>query len=140
MINKDPNHKHTYDAKGNMTCRSLEEKIDKKSGKPYIHHEGETHDHDHEKEDDHGHDHGSETVTWKAYFPAIISFVLLLTGILFEYIIKPAFFQSYIKLIWYIVVYIPIGLPVMKDAVKSITKGAFFSEFFLMSIATIGVQ
>ena len=27
MINKDPNHKHTYDAKGNITCCSLEEKI-----------------------------------------------------------------------------------------------------------------
>lgn len=26
----------------------------------------------------------------------------------------------------------------MKDAVKSISKGAFFSEFFLMSIATLG--
>jgi Cd2+/Zn2+-exporting ATPase len=140
MINKDPNHKHTYDAKGNMTCCSLEEKIDQKSGKPHNHHEGETHDHDHdhEGEDDHGHDHGSETVTWKAYLPAIISFVLVLTGILFEHIIKPAFFQGYVKLIWYIVAYIPVGLPVMKDAVKSIAKGAFFSEFFLMSIATIG--
>ncbi|MES2512883.1 MAG: heavy metal translocating P-type ATPase [Bacteroidota bacterium] len=140
MINKDPNHKHTYDAHGNMTCCSLEEKIDRKSGKPHIHHEGEKHDHDHEHEegDEDGHDHGSDTVTWKAYLPAIISFVLVLTGILFEHIIKPAFFKDYIKLVWYIVAYVPVGLPVMKDAVKSIAKGAFFSEFFLMSIATIG--
>ncbi len=140
MINKDPNHKHTYDAKGNMTCCSLEEKIDKKSGKPHIHNEGEEHDHDHEHEgeDEHGHDHGSETSTWKAYLPAIISFVLLAIGLAFEHLIKPAFFQSYVKLIWYIAAYLPVGLPVMKDAVKSIAKGAFFSEFFLMTIATIG--
>jgi Cd2+/Zn2+-exporting ATPase len=138
MINKDPNHKHTYDAKGNMTCCSLEEKIDKKSGKPHMHHEGEEHDHDHEEEGEHDHDHGSEPVTWKAYLPAIISFVLVLIGILFEHILRPTFFQSYVKLIWYIAAYIPVGLPVMKDAVKSIAKGAFFSEFFLMSIATIG--
>ena len=33
MINTDPNHKHTYDAQGNMTCCTLEEKIDAKTGK-----------------------------------------------------------------------------------------------------------
>lgn len=137
MINKDPNHKHTYDAQGRMTCCSLEEKIDKKSGKPHIHHEGETHDHDHEDGEDE-HDHGSEPATWKTYLPAMISFVLLAIGLAYEHLIKPVFFQGYIKLVWYLVAYIPVGLPVMKDAVKSIAKGAFFSEFFLMSIATIG--
>jgi Cd2+/Zn2+-exporting ATPase len=52
--------------------------------------------------------------------------------------IKPDFFQGYVSLWWYIIAYLPVGLPVMKDAVISISKGAFFSEFFLMSIATIG--
>jgi len=138
MINKDPNHIHTYDAKGNMTCCSLEEKIDSKTGKPHSHPEGESNEHEHDSENDEVHDHVSETATWKAYLPAIISFVLLLTGLAFEHFIKPSFFQGYVKLIWYIFAYIPVGLPVMKDAVKSIAKGAFFSEYFLMSIATIG--
>lgn len=123
MINTDPNHKHTYDAQGNMTCCSLEEKINAKT------------EHNHSDEDGHDHDHES---AWKEYLPAIISFVFLMTGLVFDYFIKPDFFKDYVRLVWYIVAYIPVGVPVMKDAVKSISKGAFFSEFFLMSIATLG--
>jgi len=137
MINKDPNHVHTYDAQGRMTCCSLEEKIDAKSGTPHIHKQ----DHDHDDEDGHDHDHehsNGEKPAWMQYAPAIVSFTLLLTGILFEQVFKPAFFEGTIKLIWYLVAYIPVGLPVMIDAGKSIAKGAFFSEFFLMTIATVG--
>lgn len=39
---------------------------------------------------------------------------------------------------WYLVAYIPVGLPVLKEAYESITKGDVFSEFFLMGIATVG--
>ena len=110
MINTDPNHKHTYDAQGNMTCCSLEEKINAKT------------EHNHSDEDGHDHDHES---AWKEYLPAIISFVFLMTGLVFDYFIKPDFFKDYVRLVWYIVAYIPVGVPVMKDAVKSISKGAF---------------
>ena len=127
MINTDPNHKHTYDAKGNMTCCSLEEKIDTKTGKPHSHDDGHDHEHDSENE-----------FAWKEYLPAIISFVLLMSGLIFDYFIKPDFFKNYVRLAWYIISYIPVGIPVMKDAITSISKGAFFSEFFLMSIATLG--
>ncbi|GIV29817.1 MAG: cadmium/zinc/cobalt-transporting ATPase [Bacteroidia bacterium] len=37
-----------------------------------------------------------------------------------------------------VVAYIPVGFPVIKEAVESIAKGEIFSEFLLMSIATIG--
>jgi Zn2+/Cd2+-exporting ATPase len=127
MIDTDPKHVHTYDAQGRMTCCSLEEKIDSKTGHPHSHEAG----HDHE----HSHDGVSP---WRSYIPAIISFALLMTGLLFDYFIRPSFFQNYIRLAWYIVAYIPVGIPVMKDAVKSISRGAFFSEFFLMSLATVG--
>ena len=86
MINKDPNHKHTYDAQGNMTCCSLEEKIDSKTGEPHSHDDG------------HNHENGAENSTWKEYLPAIISFALLITGLIFDYFIKPAFFQNYIRI------------------------------------------
>jgi len=126
MINKDPNHKHTYDAQGNMTCCSLEEKINAKT------------EHTHSDDDgEHEHNHDNESA-WKEYLPAIISFILLMSGLVFDNFIKPTFFQGYIRLIWYIIAYIPVGIPVMKDAITSISKGAFFSEFFLMSIATLG--
>lgn len=135
MINKDPNHVHTYDAKGRMTCCSLEEKIDAKSGTPHIHKQ----DHQHSDNDGHDHDHSeSEKPAWLQYAPPIVSFLLLLTGILFEQVFKPAFFEGTVKLIWYLVAYVPVGLPVMIDAGKSIAKGAFFSEFFLMTVAMVG--
>lgn len=131
MINTDPNHKHTYDAKGNMTCCTLEEKIDAKTGTPHLHAEGD------QSHEEHNHDHEEESA-WKEYLPAIISFIVLMSGIVLDNFIKPEFFKSYIRLVWYIVAYIPVGVPVIKDAINSIVKGSLFSEFFLMSIATIG--
>jgi Cd2+/Zn2+-exporting ATPase len=123
MINTDPNHKLTYDEQGKMTCCTLEDKIYAKAEE----HSHEGHNHDHEEES-----------AWKEYLPAIISFVVLMSGIILDNFIKPDFFKNYVRLIWYIVAYLPVGIPVLKDAVNSIAKGSFFSEFFLMSIATIG--
>jgi len=133
MINKDPNHKHTYDEHGHMTCCSLEEKVYKKA-----HAEGllkpipDTHEeHDHASE-------AKERPAWKAYLPAIISFTMLMIGLGIDYYFKPTFFQGYIRLAWYAVTYLPVGWPVMKDAFIAIRKGEVFTEFFLMSIATLG--
>ena len=131
MINTKPNHKHTYDAKGNMTCCSLYEKIDAITGKPHAHSENDGHGHEHAHE-------AENSSLLKTYLSAIISFIFLMLGLVFDYLIKPSFFNGYIRLIWYIIAYIPVGIPVMKETVKSISKGAFFSEFFLMSIATLG--
>ncbi len=123
MINTDSNHKHTYDEQGKMTCCTLEDKM-------YAKAEGHSHK-------EHNHDQEEESA-WKEYLPAIISFVVLMSGIILDNFIKPDFFKNYVRLIWYIVAYLPVGIPVLKDAVNSIVKGSFFSEFFLMSIATIG--
>jgi Cd2+/Zn2+-exporting ATPase len=49
-----------------------------------------------------------------------------------------SWFAGYIRLGWYILAYIPVGFPVVKEAFESIRKGEIFSEFLLMSIATIG--
>lgn len=135
MVNSDPNHIHSYDPQGRMTCCSLKEKIDAKSGTPHIH----TQENADLTNFEHNHDHSDKAKSeWMQYVPASISFILLLIGILFEQILNSSFFDGYFKLIWYLVAYVPVGLPVIIDAVKSISKGAFFSEFFLMSIATIG--
>ncbi|MNJ90858.1 Zinc-transporting ATPase [compost metagenome] len=145
MINTDPNHVHTYDEAGRMTCCSLEEKIDAKTGEPHSHthphghSDHDSHEHSHSHSDDDGHDHSHEgDAGWKQYAPAVISFSLLFTGILFEQVFEPAFFQGTFKLVWYLAAYFPVGFPVIRDAVKSIVKGGFFSEFFLMTIATAG--
>lgn len=90
---------------------------------------------------DDGHSHGDEkTSVIKPWLPAIVSFVFLLAGIAMDNWIKPtpSWFTNWIRLIWYIAAYLPVGLPVVIKGIKTAIKGDVFTEFFLMSVATIG--
>lgn len=49
-----------------------------------------------------------------------------------------AFFTQPMRLVWYLLAYLPVGLPVMKEAIGSIREKDIFSEFTLMCIATLG--
>ena len=137
-MNKHITHPHPpeYDKNGNFICCSLEEKIDGKTP-PAIaprqeeHHADDGHDHSH------GHSHDGE-LGWKAYLPALISLVLLLSGLAIEHVLEAPFFQGWVKIAWYTVAYLPVGLPVIREAWEALRKGEIFTEFFLMSIATIG--
>ncbi|SHG41609.1 heavy metal translocating P-type ATPase [Chryseobacterium sp. OV279] len=99
----------------------------------------EQHTHDHSEGDghDHSHDTGDKT-PFQMFLPAIISFVLLLIGIALDNYIKTEWFTGWVRLVWYLAAYAPVGLPVLKEAYESIIKGDVFSEFFLMGIATVG--
>ncbi|WP_321827108.1 heavy metal translocating P-type ATPase [Maribacter dokdonensis] len=89
-----------------------------------------------------GNEHTTESTgkvsNFNLYLPAIISFLMLLIGIAIDYFNILPFFNNYIRLGWYIIAYIPVGFPVIKEGWKSIKNGNFFTEFFLMGIATIG--
>ncbi|MDV3955043.1 heavy metal translocating P-type ATPase [Elizabethkingia anophelis] len=98
-------------------------------------HNGDGHDHDHGH--DHSHDNSDKT-TFQLFLPAVISFVLLMVGIALDNYIKPEWFKGWVRIVLYVAAYIPVGLPVLKDAINSIRYSDFFSEFFLMSIATLG--
>ncbi|WP_313113410.1 heavy metal translocating P-type ATPase [Aequorivita sediminis] len=74
---------------------------------------------------------------FKIYLPAVISFIMLISGIIMDYY-GTAFFKNWVRLVWYGIAYIPVGFPVMKQGWDNIIKGDFFTEFFLMTIATIG--
>ena len=50
----------------------------------------------------------------------------------------PFFREGYFSLIWYVVAYLPVGLPVMKEAWESMKDKDYFSEFTLMFVATLG--
>lgn len=99
--------------------------------------EEQNHNHSHEGHD-HEHDHGDAS-SFKTYIPAVISFLMLMTGISFDYFDQPEFFQNQtVRFIWYLIAYIPVGFPVFKEAFETMKKGEFFTEFTLMSVATIG--
>lgn len=94
--------------------------------------------HDHSGHD-HDHSHGTENQSvFQMFLPAIVSFGLLLVGVALDNLIKPDWFTGWIRLVLYLIAYIPVGLPVLKEAWESITHGDVFSEFFLMGIATVG--
>ncbi|MFZ5977682.1 MAG: cadmium-translocating P-type ATPase [Hydrotalea sp. AMD] len=91
--------------------------------------------------DDDRHNHGEEEGPGiKPWLPAIASFTLLMLGIAMDNWIKPtpSWFSGWARLAWYIVAYVPVGLPVVIKGIKTAIKGDVFTEFFLMSVATIG--
>ncbi|MBD3748589.1 MAG: cadmium-translocating P-type ATPase [Sphingobacteriales bacterium] len=90
---------------------------------------------------DDGHNHGEEEGSGiKPWLPAIGSFTLLMLGIALDNWIKPtpSWFSGWVRLAWYIAAYLPVGLPVVIRGIKTAVKGDVFTEFFLMSVATIG--
>lgn len=123
MINSDPNHQHTYNEQGEMTCCSLEEKVNLEAD---------------ERLKEKGLSTKTTLADLKEYLPAISSFILLLSAIILEQIVVPSWFNGYTRIVWYAVAYLPVGLPVVIDALKAILRKDVFSEFFLMSIATLG--
>lgn len=85
------------------------------------------------------HTHESnEQAGWKVYLPAGISFVLLLSGLVLDNLLPNTFFEGYVRLAWYIIAYLPVGLPVLKESTELCLQKDFFNEFSLMSIATLG--
>jgi Cd2+/Zn2+-exporting ATPase len=101
------------------------------SDNEHVHSSDDGHDHDHD------HSHGDISY-FQMFIPAVISFCLLLIAIGFDNYFPQAWFSGLIRIGWYIIAYIPVGYPVLKEAFKSIRKGNLFSEFSLMTIATVG--
>jgi Cd2+/Zn2+-exporting ATPase len=120
-------HQHIYDESGQQLCCTQSEKI---------YHNAEKHTHQHDGHD-HDHDHQNGGVL-RMFLPAIISFTLLMLAIALDNWISQTWFIDWIRIGWYVAAYIPVGFPVLKDALQSMQKGDFFSEFLLMGIATIG--
>lgn len=143
-------HKHKYDKNGKQICCTQTEKVYVQAGAKELlkgHTPGDGHNHayssddghSHAHTDDDGHNHSTaEGGAFKMFLPSIISLVLLLLAISFDNWIKLPWFSGTLRFVWYLVAYLIVGFPVIRDAFKSITKGEIFSEFLLMSIATVG--
>jgi len=132
MINTDPNHVHTYDAQGRMTCCTLEERIYTRAGAEKLLRHGPSD----EKKD--GNVQVQKKNRMKQYLPVLASLVMLLMGIAADNYIKPGLFSGYIRLAWYAIAYLPVGLPVIKEGWEASLNKEVFTEFTLMVLATIG--
>ncbi|WP_010230996.1 heavy metal translocating P-type ATPase [Gillisia marina] len=72
------------------------------------------------------------------YAPALFSFLMLAIGLIIDNFLNTSFFRGWFRIGWYVLAYMPVGYPVLMLGIKNILKGNFFTEFFLMSIATFG--
>lgn len=90
--------------------------------------------HEHQHEHEHEHEHEEEMSWWK---PAL-SLALLVAGIIMDAAGLPWFQDRWVRLIWYAVAWLPTGLGVLHEAIEEAREGEVFSEFLLMSVASIG--
>ena len=95
------------------------------------------HSHSHADGEDHDHDHGGDPSAFKTYLPAMVTLAMLLIGIALDNVFKVEAFKI-IRPYWYILAYLPVGLPVLQEVWDTFKTKDFFTEFSLMSTATIG--
>lgn len=94
-------------------------------------------DHNHSTNDGHDHNHEGNSMIKLVIF----SLVMFFTGITMGNILKLEWFvnNELLQFVWYAVAYLPVGFPVLKQAViLLIQKREFFNEFTLMGVATLG--
>ena len=74
----------------------------------------------------------------KKYSAELISFGLLVCGIGLSLGNVVWFQTGIVRLVWYLVAFIPVGFPVLKEVVERLREREYFNEFMLMSLAAIG--
>ena len=85
--------------------------------------------------DHHGHDEAEEAINW--WRPAI-SLALLASGIILTGTGVRWFQDGWVRAVWYAAAWLPTGLGVLREAIEEVSEGEAFSEFLLMSVASIG--
>lgn len=71
-------------------------------------------------------------------WPPVVSCLFLLSGILFRHQEMAWFGNPVVEFIWFLIGFLPVGLPVMRAAWECIRQKDWFNEFSLMAIASMG--
>jgi Zn2+/Cd2+-exporting ATPase len=67
-----------------------------------------------------------------------LSLLLLIACLAMDFFFKPHWFQGQLRFIFYLITYLPVGLPILIKGLKLALRGDLFTEFLLMSLATVG--
>lgn len=100
--------------------------------------------HDHEGSHSHNHEHGHlhdniHSSLINTFLRPAISFVMLIAGVMMSHFeFAPFVDNRWIEFAWYIIAFLPVGIPVIKEAIEGIAARDYFNEFTLMVIACIG--
>ena len=92
------------------------------------------HEHEHHEEHSHEHEHEESTSWWQP----LLSLALLLAGIIMNATGVEWFQNRWVQLAWYAAAWLPTGWGVLREAIEEAREGEIFSEFLLMTIASIG--
>lgn len=85
--------------------------------------------------EEHQHEEEVEMKPWQL----ILSAVMLVSGMVVPLLFGTWPGGEWVRLVWFVVAFLPVGLPVMGEAWEAIAQERdFFSEFMLMSVACIG--
>ena len=91
---------------------------------------------------DHSHASGSCALAGRgglrAYAAPLLSLLLLTAGLLTGNLAGPFREVPWLPPLWYVVAFLPVGLPVLRDAGAEIRRGSVFNEFTLMLLASLG--
>lgn len=94
------------------------------------------HNHGHQCND---HCHEEEEQKWyKPYIGVFISLALLIAGLILDHYHDFMTETTWAKPLWYFVAFIPVGFPVVKEALEGVYHKDYFNELTLMAIACIG--
>lgn len=95
------------------------------------------------QENGHHHNHqlcedGNKENWFKPYIGVAISLALLIAGLILDHYHDFMTETTWAKPLWYFIAFIPVGFPVIKEAVEGISQKDYFNELTLMAIACIG--
>ena len=74
----------------------------------------------------------------KKWWAPVLSGVFFLLGIVFQHQEWTWFANPVIEFFWFLIGFLPVGLPVMREAWESILQKDWFNEFSLMALASLG--
>jgi Cd2+/Zn2+-exporting ATPase len=84
----------------------------------------------------HEHNHGEEeNMSW---WKLVLSLAMLLAGIAMTAMDVELFSNGWVRLLWYAIAWLPTGCGVLHEAIEAARDGELFSEFLLMTVASLG--
>lgn len=86
---------------------------------------------------EHGHDHGHCHEEGLHWWQPVVAGAMLAAGLVAEHCLGVEA-QWWVRLMWYVAAFLPVGWCVVHEAIESAEHGEVFSEFMLMSVAAIG--
>lgn len=82
--------------------------------------------------------HEAAAAPVRQYVALALSVVMLAAGLWLDHAGAAWFATPWVRLLWYVVAYVPVGWPVIREALGETARGDVFNEFTLMVVATLG--